>query len=66
MLAEDEALAAEFRHKLLTDREFAADPRARLEWFYAKTPYYDGEYRLYPIARELEADGPGQAVRPRK
>ncbi len=52
MLADDAELAAEFRQKLLTDREFAGDPRARLEWFYEKTPYYDREYRLYPIARE--------------
>lgn len=52
MMEEDPELAAAFHQKLLTDREFAGSPRARLRWFYERTPYYDGEYRLYPIARQ--------------
>ncbi len=52
MLAEDEELAAEFRRKLLTDAEFAADPRARLQWFYRRTPYWDARWALYPVGRE--------------
>ena len=52
MLEEDAELAAEFRQKLLSDREFAGDPRARLQWFYEKTPFYDREHLRYPIARE--------------
>ncbi len=31
----------------------AADADARLAWFYARTPYYDDRYLLYPIGREL-------------
>ncbi len=58
MLAEDPALAAEFQHKLLTDAKFAADPRARLQWFYRRTPYWDERWALYPVGRELQ-ENPG-------
>ena len=51
MLAEDPALAEAFRARLLADSEFAGSPRRRLQWFYEKTPFYDREFRLYPIAR---------------
>jgi hypothetical protein len=54
MLESDPALAAEFMKKLETDREFRSNARARLHWFYEKTPYHDARYRLYPIGRELE------------
>lgn len=52
MLAEDEALRAEFEKKLAEDEEFAADPRARLDFFYRRSPYYDDRYLLYPVGRE--------------
>ena len=51
ILEEDPALAAEFEARLESDPDFAADPRARLQWFYRRTPYYDRNHRLYPIAR---------------
>jgi murein tripeptide amidase MpaA len=51
MLEGDPALASEFEKKLESDPEFAADPRARLHWFYTRTPYFDPSYRLYPVAR---------------
>lgn len=51
MMQDDPRLAAEFRRKLADDAEFAADGRARLNWFYERTPFYDEQYRLYPIAR---------------
>jgi len=54
MLAADPALAAAFEHKLLADPTFAADPQARLQFFYEKTPFFDDRYRLYPIARSLD------------
>jgi hypothetical protein len=54
MLAANPALRAEFERKLQADKAFAADPEARLAWFYERTPYYDGRYRLYPIGRELD------------
>jgi hypothetical protein len=53
MMDEDPALAAEFAERLATDEEFAANPRARLEFFYERTPYFDREWKLYPIGREL-------------
>jgi murein tripeptide amidase MpaA len=52
MLAEDPKLAAEFREKLATDDAFRGSARARLQWFYRKTPFYDPRARLYPIGRE--------------
>ena len=53
MLAADPKLKAQFEAKLAADPKFAADPDARLGWFYARTPYYDDHYRLYPVGREL-------------
>lgn len=53
MLASDPKLRAEFKRKLASDPKFAADGQARLEWFYARTPYYDERYLLYPVGREL-------------
>jgi len=53
MLAEDPALKQAFEEKLLQDKDFAANARARLEYFYGRTAYSDAEYRLYPIGRGL-------------
>ena len=52
MLEYDPELRRAFEKKLADDAGFAADPRARLDWFYRRTPYFDPSYRLYPIARE--------------
>ena len=52
MLAADPALKAEFEAKLAAEPDFAADPHARLAWFYQRTPFYDDRYLLYPVARE--------------
>lgn len=52
MLAADPALKAEFEAKLAAEPDFAADPHARLAWFYERTPFYDDRYLLYPVARE--------------
>jgi len=54
MLKADPKLRREFEAKLKADRKFAADPDARLQWFYERTPYYDERYLLYPIGRELK------------
>jgi murein tripeptide amidase MpaA len=54
MLARDPALRTEFEAKLAADPAFAADPTKRLAWFYARTPYYDERYLLYPVGREVE------------
>ncbi|MFN7127986.1 MAG: M14 family metallopeptidase [Brevundimonas sp.] len=52
MLAADPALKAEFEAKLAAEPEFAANPQARLAWFYERTPFYDDHYLLYPVGRE--------------
>ena len=54
MFAANPALKAEFEAKLATDPKFAADPDARLGWFYERTPYYDERFLLYPVGRELK------------
>lgn len=54
MLEEDPELRAAFLEKLASDRDFRSDPRARLQWFYERTPYYDERHLLYPVAREVE------------
>lgn len=50
MLAEDPKLAEEFRRKVESDDTFHG--RARLQWLYERTPFYDERARLYPIGRE--------------
>jgi len=52
MLERDPALMEAFESKLAEDPDFAADPRARLQWFYERTPYFDARWRLYPVGRE--------------
>jgi hypothetical protein len=52
MLAEDPKLAEEFRKKVESDATFRGDPRARLQWLYERTPFYDERARLYPVGRE--------------
>jgi hypothetical protein len=52
MLAKNANLRREFEEKLKNDQEFAANPRARLNFFYQRSPYYlDQKVGLYPIGR---------------
>jgi murein tripeptide amidase MpaA len=50
MLAKDPALQAEFEEKL-RDPVFAGDARARLRFFYQRTPYFDQALNRYPVLR---------------
>jgi murein tripeptide amidase MpaA len=50
MLENDPELNKSFK-EALKDPEFAANPRARLQWFYERSPYYDRNYLIYPIGR---------------
>jgi len=52
MMEADPKLKAEFEARLKAEPAFAADPDARLAWFYRRTPFYDDHHLLYPIARE--------------
>jgi murein tripeptide amidase MpaA len=51
MLAAAPDLRAEFATRLATDAAFATDPRARLEFFYQRSPYWDRQMNLYPVGR---------------
>lgn len=50
-LKDDPQLAREFT-EALSDPRFAADPAARLDWFYRRTPFSDDRWGLIPVGRE--------------
>jgi len=50
MLDNDPKLKAEFEEKL-KDPAFAANPSARLDFFYRRSPYWDSHLGVYPILR---------------
>ena len=56
MLENDDELNTRFKKRLEDDEQFAASQHQRLMWFYEKTPFYDKEYLLYPVARIPSAD----------
>ncbi|MAD88908.1 MAG: peptidase M14 [Pseudoalteromonas sp.] len=49
MLKDNPKLALEFDKKLREDKVFESDPKARLNWLYSKTPFYDAGYLKYPV-----------------
>ena len=51
MMQKDPRLKAEFEAKVASDKEFAADPRARLDFFYRRSPWWDPRLGLYPVGR---------------
>jgi hypothetical protein len=52
MLADDPALKTEFDRKLRDDATFAASPRARLTFFYERSPWYAVQkVGAYPVLR---------------
>ncbi len=51
MLAHDPQLAEAFRRRLAEDPQFAANPQARLEFFYRRHPSWDERLNLYPLYR---------------
>ncbi|MHA7130625.1 M14 family metallopeptidase [Algoriphagus namhaensis] len=52
MLTEDASLKAEFEAKKTAEPDFAKNPRAIYQWFYAKTPYFDQNWKVIPVGRE--------------
>ncbi|MBP7416121.1 MAG: hypothetical protein KA831_05675, partial [Pyrinomonadaceae bacterium] len=51
MLAKDPKLKAEFETRL-KDEAFAKNPRARLNFFYERSPYYlNQKLGIYPVGR---------------
>ena len=55
MLASNPKLREEFEKKLASDPSFAANPRARLSFFYERSPYWDKQMGLYPVGRIITA-----------
>jgi murein tripeptide amidase MpaA len=53
MLAKDANLRREFEQKVATDPKFAANPTARLNFFYERSPYWDKQVNLYPVGRVI-------------
>ena len=53
MLDRDPALAREFRERLAADPAFARDSTARLEFFFARSPWADPERNVHPVLRAL-------------
>jgi hypothetical protein len=51
MMLADPQLQKEFEQKKATEKSFAENPDAMLNWFYSKTPYWDQKYNVYPIVR---------------
>src|ERR1700736_995884 len=51
LLAKDPKVAAAFNQKLASDPEFAANPQARLDFFYRLSPSWDERLNLYPVYR---------------
>jgi hypothetical protein len=56
MLEKEPALKTEFEEKL-KDEKFAKNPRARLDFFYTRSPYFDKNIGLYPVGRILKKLG---------
>jgi hypothetical protein len=51
MLESNPQLREEFEKRLASDPKFASSPRARLEFFYRRSPYWDQQMNLYPVGR---------------
>ena len=51
MLADDPELRERFESRIHEDRDFAADPWARLYFFYRRSPYWDERMNAYPVVR---------------
>ena len=54
MMADSPELRKEFEARLASDPQFAADPRARLQWWYQRSKYEANDTGRYPIARVWE------------
>ena len=57
MLAKDPKLKQEFEEKLANDKAFAANPSARLNFFFQRSPWWDPRLGLYPVGRLSSVEG---------
>jgi hypothetical protein len=54
MMADQPELRKQFEQKLASDQQFAADPRARLQWWFEQSKYTPEDAGRYPIVRVWE------------
>ncbi len=54
MMADQPELRKQFEQKLALDQQFAADPRARLQWWFEQSKYQPEDAGRYPIVRVWE------------
>src|SRR3984957_15314948 len=54
MMADQPDLRKQFEQKLASDQQFAADPRARLQWWFEQSKYQPQDAGRYPIVRVWE------------
>ena len=57
MMGKDPKLKQEFETRVATDPKFAADPSARLNFFYQRSPWWDEYKDRYPVGRLKSLDG---------
>jgi len=58
MLEKNPALREDYEKRLASDPAFAANPHARLQFFYQRSPYWDKQMNLYPVGRILTPFNP--------
>ena len=54
MMARSPELRREFEERLAADAQFAANPQARLIWWFQRSKYNDGDMGKYPVMRVWE------------
>jgi hypothetical protein len=54
ILANDENLRAEYEAKRNSDTTFARNHFAQLYWIFQQSPYFEPEYRRYPVMRIMQ------------
>jgi hypothetical protein len=54
MMADQPELRKQFEQKLASDQQFAADPAARLRWWFEQSKYQPEDSGRYPIVRVWE------------
>ncbi len=59
------ALNEAFQRAIHNDETLSKDPRARLDWFYRRSPYVDSRWMLYPVARVPRQDAESPEISPR-
>lgn len=54
MIEKDPSLKAEFEMKIAEDPDFSKSQWGMLNWFYARSPWWDEKKNLYPVGKIIE------------